>query len=98
MNTAFKAEKMYTFIRGFASGCRMEQTLKSLAYARSKHAGQLRKSGDPYIVHPLTMACNALSIGVRTMRPSPQSSFTTCAKTAASRPRSFRSTTRCACP
>ena len=65
MNTAFKAEKMYTFIRGFASGCRMEQTLKSLAYARSKHAGQLRKSGDPYIVHPLTMACNALSIGVR---------------------------------
>lgn len=24
----------------------------------------MRKSGDPYIVHPLTMACNALSLGI----------------------------------
>lgn len=65
MNTAFKAEKMYTFIRGFAIGCRMEQTLRALSYARSKHEGQFRKSGEPYIVHPLTMACNALGIGIR---------------------------------
>ena len=64
-NAIFKAEKMYTYIRGFASGLGMEQTLQALTFARDKHSGQMRKSGDPYIVHPLTMACNALSLGIK---------------------------------
>lgn len=63
--SAFNPEKMYTYIRGYASGARMEQTLRALAFARTKHEGQMRKSGEPYIVHPLTMACNALSMGIR---------------------------------
>lgn len=62
---AFQPEKMYTFLRGFASGAGMKDTLKALAFAREKHSGQLRKSGEPYIVHPLTMACNAVSMGIR---------------------------------
>lgn len=61
----FNADKMYTYIRGFAVALEMEQTLRALAFARDKHKGQLRKSGDPYIVHPLTMACNALSLGIK---------------------------------
>ena len=61
----FSAEKMYTYIRGYASGANMHETLKSLVFARKKHKGQFRKSGEPYIVHPLTMACNALSLGIR---------------------------------
>ncbi len=61
----YSAEKMYTFVRGFASGALMPETLKALSFAREKHEGQLRKSGEPYFVHPLTMACDALSIGIR---------------------------------
>lgn len=63
--TIFCPEKMYTYIRGFASALRMEQTLKALPYAREKHKHQKRKSGEAYIVHPLTMACNALSLGIK---------------------------------
>ena len=63
--TAFKPEKMYTYLRGYASGAGMKETLKALAFARQMHNGQYRKSGDPYIVHPLMMACNAVSMGIK---------------------------------
>ena len=56
---------MYTYIRGFATALRMEQTLKALTISREKRQGQLRKSGEPYIVHPLTMACDAMSMGIK---------------------------------
>lgn len=59
-----KTNKMYTYIRGYANGRGMTQTLCALPFAREKHNGQLRKSGEPYIVHPLTMACHALSLGL----------------------------------
>lgn len=63
--TVFNPNKMYTYIKGFASALQMNQTLRALSYAREKHNGQLRKSGEPYIVHPLTMACNAMSLGIK---------------------------------
>ena len=63
--TLFHPEKMYTYLRGYASGAGMKDTLKALAFAREKHKDQFRKSGEPYIVHPLTMACNAVSMGIR---------------------------------
>ena len=62
--TRFNSEKMYTYIKGYSAGRNMVQTLNALGFARRKHDGQLRKSGEPYIVHPLTMACNALSLGI----------------------------------
>lgn len=63
--TSSSAEKMYTYIRGYATGRDMKQTLCALSFARDKHSGQLRKSGEPYLVHPLTMACHALSLGIQ---------------------------------
>ena len=64
-NAMFNSEKMYTYIRGYASALAMQQTLRALTFAREKHKDQMRKSGDPYIVHPLTMACDALSLGIK---------------------------------
>ena len=61
----FNAEHMYTYVRGFATGAMMPETLKALVFAREKHNGQKRKNGDPYIIHPLTMACEAISLGIR---------------------------------
>ena len=63
--TIYNHEKMYTYIKGFATGAGMKETLKALAFAREKHFGQLRRDGQPYIVHPLTMACNALGMGIK---------------------------------
>ena len=37
--TVFSPEKMYTYIRGFATALNMEQTLKALSFAREKHSG-----------------------------------------------------------
>lgn len=64
-NAIFNADKMYTYIRGYASALGMKQTLCALTYSRDKHNCQIRKSGDPYIVHPLTMAYNALALGIK---------------------------------
>ena len=62
--SGFSDEKMYTFIKGFAIGANLKETLISLSFAREKHKSQMRKSGQPYIIHPLTMASHAISIGI----------------------------------
>lgn len=57
-------EKMYTYLKGFAMGKGLTETLNVLSFARRLHNGQYRKSGEPYIIHPLTMACHAIAMGV----------------------------------
>jgi hypothetical protein len=41
--TVFNPEKMYTYIRGFASALHMEQTLKALTFARKKTSRSIEK-------------------------------------------------------
>lgn len=64
MRNHFSEERMYTYLKGYASGRNWNETVKALNYARKLHKGQVRKSGQPYIIHPLTMACHAISLGV----------------------------------
>lgn len=64
-NYQYDIEKMYTYLKGFACGAGMNETLKALSYAREKHKDQTRKNGVPYIVHPLSMACYAVALGLK---------------------------------
>lgn len=62
----FDEKHMYTYLKGYASSRNMTETLRALPYAKEKHAGQYRKGPEkiPYIIHPLSMACHALSMGI----------------------------------
>ena len=37
---------------------------RAYEYADLLHEGQMRQSGEPYIIHPLTMVCQAISLGI----------------------------------
>jgi GTP pyrophosphokinase len=65
MRHAFSSDKMYTYIKGFAKGSEMPETVKILNFVRELHKDQKRKDGEPYIIHPLTLTCHALALGVR---------------------------------
>ena len=60
----FNNEKAFTFIRGFAMGRHWNEVLRAMNFARDCHADQKRKSGEPYIIHPLLMGCQALAMGL----------------------------------
>ena len=57
---------LYEAVRTRAEALGLVQTLNALPFMKEKHAGQMRKGreGIPYIVHPLTMACQALMMGI----------------------------------
>ena len=63
--TRFDPEKMYTRLQGYCAALHWDDAARALAFAREAHSNQIRKSGEPYIIHPLTMACHATALGVQ---------------------------------
>lgn len=58
-------EKMLTYLAGYFEGSGMTSSLKAMSFARTKHKDQMRDDGDDYIIHPLSMACHAADIGIK---------------------------------
>lgn len=59
-----ESKRMYTRLTGLCSDGRHPNLRAALNFAREKHKGQTRKSGEPYIIHPLTLACLAEAMGI----------------------------------
>ena len=67
----FDADHMFTFLKSAATVKGYPQTLAALNGIRGWHAGQYRKNNNgeetvPYVTHPLTLACQALSLRIDT--------------------------------
>ena len=62
----FDPEHMYTYVKAKAQAKGLRQTLAALPLMRERHQGQLRHgiASVPYAVHPLTLACHAMAMGL----------------------------------
>ena len=57
---------MMQAIARYAPSADLEVIQRAYAYADEKHKNQLRKSGEPYIIHPLAVAEIVAEIGLDT--------------------------------
>lgn len=57
--------KSYIYLKGFANGCGMHNTLKALHIAEKFHKNQCRNDGEPYINHPLRVANELINLGIK---------------------------------
>ena len=61
-------ESMMQAIARYAPSADLEVIQRAYAYADEKHKNQLRKSGEPYIIHPLAVAEIVAEIPTRSRR------------------------------
>lgn len=57
-------KKIFYFIKGFAIGKSMSNTLKALPLAKEYYKGLTRKSGDAFIIHPLRVCSYLISLKI----------------------------------
>ena len=57
---------MMQAVQRYAPSADLEEIQKAYEYADRKHKDQLRKSGEPYIIHPLAVAEIVAEIGLDT--------------------------------
>ena len=57
--------KELTFLKGVAKGAQMLQLQTAIELAQAYHNGQLRLTGEEYIIHPVRVASALYSLGVR---------------------------------
>lgn len=57
-------EKLQTSARSSGIVCRDKQLEQAFAFAWDRHATQKRLSGEPYIIHPVAVACLIADMGV----------------------------------
>ncbi len=51
-------------VRTYATAAELERMERAFRYADAQHAGQKRKSGEPYIIHPLHVAAIVAELGM----------------------------------
>lgn len=59
-----KVEKMRTRLKVYFDDLGLEQSMDALGYMCEKHGNSLRKNGELYIVHPLSMACRLQALKI----------------------------------
>lgn len=64
MSAHFDTDHMYTYMKGYCMGKGWPDAVSALSFAREQHRDQTRKDGQPYLCHPLAMACHAIAIGL----------------------------------
>lgn len=64
MEFSYNENELSAILKEYIEEYHMEQSRSALPFAVEKHRGQKRKEGIPYIIHPLTMACHCLTVGI----------------------------------
>lgn len=65
MDKYIELEKEIANLKGFFQGKGYNQSLLALNFAKEKHEGQFRQTGEPYISHPIRVCSYLRSLGIR---------------------------------
>lgn len=63
-NSNLAYRKPFTFVKGYSIGKDMKNTLKALYLAERLHEGDVKKTGDPFIIHPLRVCTYLISLNI----------------------------------